>query len=412
MGSGWDVRCPPPRGLVRPVPVDPSGMSGPTVGQAKGPRWRRSSPRLYVPAAVDRTIVEQRILEAAELLPPGGVVTGWAALRPAGGGYFDGRDPADLRELPVPLLVPADRKLRARAGILVIRRPVDPGDTTLLHGIPCARPERAICDEVRRLRELRGAVRVLDMAYAARVTTPARLGGHLRRNPGTHGIRLVRRAFDLADPRSRSPQEVDLRLIWQLDAGLPRPRMNWPVADDGGRYLGKPDLLCPELGVYGEFDGADHRSKRRHRIDVRRHEDFRRVGLEGFVLAGEDLRDTGLVVDRMLPPYDAPGSPRSRGPGGSAPTPGRPEDQSQWLSCRRKKTSFSSSLMSLVPPPKSVSKYSSRGAPGVKSSNIEASSPERFLKPCTPPGGTCTKSPAVNGCQSRPSWMCTSPVRM
>jgi hypothetical protein len=87
--------------------------------------------------------------------------------------------------------------------------------------------------------------------------------------------------------------------VWQLDAGLPRPRMNWPVSDDAGRYLGKPDLLCTELGVYGEYDGADHRSRRRHRVDVRRHDDFRRVGLEGFVVVGEDLRETRLVVDRM-----------------------------------------------------------------------------------------------------------------
>ncbi|HEX7716017.1 MAG TPA: hypothetical protein VF416_01920 [Marmoricola sp.] len=299
MASRWDVRCPPPRGLVRPVPIDPRGVTGPTAGQAKGPRWRRSSPRLYVPAEVDPSRVEQRILEQAQLLPPGGVVTGWAALRLAGGGYFDGLDPGDLHELPVPLLVPPERKVRARSGIVVIRRPLDLDDTTVLHGIPCARPERAVADEVRRLGELRSAVRVLDMAYAAGLTTPAGVDGHLRRTGRTHGIRLLREALELGDLRSRSPQEVDLRLVWQLDAGLPRPRMNWPLADDDGRYLGKPDLLGPELGVYGEFDGADHRSRRRHRSDVRRHEDFRRVGLEGFVVVGEDLRDTALVVDRM-----------------------------------------------------------------------------------------------------------------
>jgi hypothetical protein len=299
MGSTWDVRCPPPRALVVPVPVDPEGLAGPTMGQAKGPRWRRSSPRLYVPADVDRTLVEQRILEESQALPPGGVVTGWAALRLAGGGYFDGRDPSDVRDLPVPLLIPTDRKIRARTGIVVIRRPVAADETTTWHGIPCARPERAICDEIRRLGELRPAVRAIDMAYAAGVTTPARLAGHLRRVKRMHGVRLVRDAYALADVRSRSPQEADLRLVWQLDAGLPRPRMNWPVADDDGRYLGKPDLLCPELGVYGEYDGADHRSRGRHRVDVRRHEDFRRVGLEGFVVVAGDLQDVPLVVDRM-----------------------------------------------------------------------------------------------------------------
>ena len=299
MGSAWDVRCPPPSALVLPVPVDPLGLIGPTMGQAKGPRWRRSSPRLYVPAEVDRSVVEQRILEEAQLLPPGGVVTGWAALRLAGGGYVDGRDPTDLSELPVPLLIPPDRKIRPRPGTVVIRRPVADEDTTTWHGIPCARPERAICDEIRRLAELRPAVRVIDMAYAARLTTPARLDDHVRRAAGAHGVRLLRAAVALADVRSRSPQEVDLRLVWQLDAGMPRPRMNWPVGDDSGRYLGKPDLLCAELGVYGEYDGADHRSKGRHRVDVRRHDDFRRAGLEVFVVVGADLHDVPLVVERM-----------------------------------------------------------------------------------------------------------------
>ena len=249
MGSGWDVRCPSPAGLVRPVPVDPAGIDGPTAGQAKGPRWRRSSPRLYVPAEVDRSVVEQRILEEAQALPPYGVVTGWAALRLAGGGYFDGREPTDLHELPVPLLVPVDRKIRSRPGIVVVRRPVDVDDTTTLHGVPCARAERAICDEIRRVGQLRAAVRVIDMAYAAQLTTPDRLREYLAARNGRHGIRLARAAHALADPRSRSPQEVDLRLVWQLDARLPRPRMNWPIADDAGRYLGKPDLLCEQLGV-------------------------------------------------------------------------------------------------------------------------------------------------------------------
>jgi hypothetical protein len=51
-----------------------------------------------------------------------------------------------------------------------------------------------------------------------------------------------------------------MRLIWTLDAQLPPPLCNWPLADLARNYLGRPDLLCPELGIYGEFDGADHRT--------------------------------------------------------------------------------------------------------------------------------------------------------
>ena len=72
----WRPRCATPRALVVPVPIDPDGYHGPTRGQAAGPRWRRTSPGLYVPVEASRS-VEQRIVEAAGHLPPGGMVTGW-----------------------------------------------------------------------------------------------------------------------------------------------------------------------------------------------------------------------------------------------------------------------------------------------------------------------------------------------
>jgi hypothetical protein len=49
----------------------------------------------------------------------------------------------------------------------------------------------------------------------------------------------------------------------------------------------------------GDFDGADHRTIRRHRRDVRREDLFRRVGLEYFAVVGADLDDEQLVRDRM-----------------------------------------------------------------------------------------------------------------
>jgi hypothetical protein len=48
------------------------------------------SPGFYLPREIDRDVVEQRILEEAMRLPPGGAVTCWAALRMAGGNFFDG----------------------------------------------------------------------------------------------------------------------------------------------------------------------------------------------------------------------------------------------------------------------------------------------------------------------------------
>ncbi|QWZ08552.1 hypothetical protein KRR39_01370 [Nocardioides panacis] len=75
---------------MHPVTLDPDGVSGPTRGAARGRAWRRSSHGLYVPASADDDLPEQRIVEQAARLPPGGAVTGWAACRLHGAAFFDG----------------------------------------------------------------------------------------------------------------------------------------------------------------------------------------------------------------------------------------------------------------------------------------------------------------------------------
>ncbi|MCZ4498690.1 MAG: hypothetical protein JWQ74_1243 [Marmoricola sp.] len=293
----WRPRCKPPSSLVTPVPVDPAGVRGPTEGQARGPHWRRTTSGRYVPAAVPRT-VEQRILEQSVRLPPGGAVTGWAALRLHGGGFFDGTlDGATL--LDVPLVLAPGSTLRRRPGSRFTRERLPPADVTAVHGIRVTTPARATFDEMRAQPDLRSAVVVLDMALAARVLTLNGFHQFLAERAGWPGITRVRESLEHADPGSMSPQESRLRLIWVLDAGYPRPRCNVAVGDAEGRFVGTPDLLCESLAVVGEYDGAFHRARKRHRSDVRREAGFRQCGLETFTVVGEDLYDVPLVVARM-----------------------------------------------------------------------------------------------------------------
>ena len=99
MAHRWDPIAPPVTGLVRPVRVDPTGLTGPTRGQARGTAWRSIAPGLVVAADVSHELVETRILEAFALVGTRAVITGWAALRLHGGGFFDGlhRDDRTLR---------------------------------------------------------------------------------------------------------------------------------------------------------------------------------------------------------------------------------------------------------------------------------------------------------------------------
>src|SRR4051794_19027250 len=68
------------RGVV-PVRADRLGRAGPTPKAPRGPRWRRTSHGFHVPAYVDSSRVDQRIVEAAAVLQEHhGGVTGWAGL--------------------------------------------------------------------------------------------------------------------------------------------------------------------------------------------------------------------------------------------------------------------------------------------------------------------------------------------
>lgn len=232
-------------------------------------------------------------------MPRSGAVTGWAALRLHGAGYFDGVAADGRSELPVPLVVPPGTGLASRPGTTVHRERIDPDERTVPYGIPATSPARATFDAARRAGEVRAAVAVLDMALASGLVTRAGFERYLASKAGWTGLRQVRSALELADPRSMSPKETALRMIWVLDAGLPRPRCNWPVARDSGEFIGRPDILCEEVAVVGEFDGAGHRTRSQQRDDLRRDDDFRSVGLEPFRVVGADLDDRRLVLSRI-----------------------------------------------------------------------------------------------------------------
>ncbi|MCW2768052.1 MAG: hypothetical protein JWO11_4011 [Nocardioides sp.] len=298
MAHRWDPKAPRVVGLVRPVRVDPTGQTGPTRGQAQGGRWRRTSTGFYVRSNLTDERVEQRILEQSMRISATGAVTGWAALRLHGGNFFDGLARDGKTRLPVPIAAASDR-FEAHPDIVRIREPLVPAEVVVRHGVRCTIVARAVFDEMRRVGEVREAVVVMDMAAAADLISIPSMQAYAAARSGRKGTRLVLAALDLADGGSRSPAETRFRLIWELDAGWPRPLTNRWIFDLDGRFLGVPDLLDPDLGIVGEYDGADHRGIARHRRDVRREDAFRRAGLEYVEVVGSDLHDPPLVVERM-----------------------------------------------------------------------------------------------------------------
>lgn len=298
MPHHWDPFAAPVAGLVWPSGIDASGCTGPTRGQSQGPRWRRTSPGQFVATSVSDALVEQRILEAYAGAGPDAVVTGWASLRLQGGGYFDGVAGDGLTRLPVPIAANGQR-LKSREGVLVSRFLVPADEIVVVHGIRCATVERALYDEMRRLRGPRGRAVAVDMACAAQLTSINRMRRYVATRRWYRDCRVLQPSLDLADERCRSPQEAWFRMIWELDAGWGRPLCNREVFHEKGWLIGVPDLLDPHRGIVGEFAGADHRDIDRHESDIAREADFRAVGLEYVEVVGRDLRRRWLVVNRL-----------------------------------------------------------------------------------------------------------------
>lgn len=302
------MTTPPPRtplritrpGLVVPVRVDRSGTGiGPTKAEAASGRdWRRTSRGLYVPVHVDGTIPEQRIIEAGAVLPAYGGVTGWASLCWQGATWFDGLTAGGAERLPVDLAVPF-QTIRSQRGIAVCQEGLDPRDLVMVDGLPVTTAVRSAFFMMRHARSLREAVTALDMAAYSDLVSVEEAWVYAEAHPAWTGVPQAREAIALADENAWSPPEVSTRLIWVLDAQLPRPRCNQPVFDLRGNHVGTPDLLDPVAGVVVEYDGALHLAGEQRVVDVTREEAFRRVGLEYLTVLSSHLSDRDRTAARM-----------------------------------------------------------------------------------------------------------------
>lgn len=286
-----------------PVAIDPTGVAGPTKGQAEGSKWRRTSRGFYVPNEVDGSLVEQRILEATAVLPSYGGVTGWAALCWMGGHWFSGFGLGGTTELPVRLATGAT-VIRAQPGIRPSTERLDPRDLTSFDSLSVTTAVRSVCFEMRYAPSERRAVVDLDMAAYSDLVSLAELGEFADRHSGWTGIPQCRSALTHADENSWSPRETLMRLVWTMDAGLPRPLCNVPVFDRNGRHIGTPDLLDPAAGVIGEYDSSLHLEGRQRHKDVSREGDFRSLGLEYATMLAGDWGNTRGFIRRLHGAYE------------------------------------------------------------------------------------------------------------
>jgi very-short-patch-repair endonuclease len=249
---------------------------------------------------VDPDVPEQRVVEAAALLPVAGAVTGWGALRLHGATFFDGLAADGATRLPVQLVAGPHHGRRAADGVRWLQDRLDPEDVVVRAGVRVTVPERATFDVMRTAHDVRAATVGLDMAVAAELTSIARMGRFIGRHPGWVGAPQARAGLRLGSEHSRSPQETGLHLVWRLDARLPPPLLNRAVfSRRTGRMLGVADLLDVEAGLVVEFDGADHAGAARRSRDAGREGGLRDHGLEVERVSGYDMHRVPTLVRRL-----------------------------------------------------------------------------------------------------------------
>lgn len=281
---------------VRPVRASALLATRITSRMLEGPRWRRATHGLYLPADLDPPVADtptQRIVETAAILPPGGAIGGWAAAYASGVDALDG----DRGREPVVVILPPGLHRMAQPGLRYVRAALRPGELQTLADIPFTRELRTACDLARGAPDLTEAVVAVDAMLAARAVTHESLHRRLNRLSGQRGVRQARQAVELSRTRTRSPWESRLRMVYVLDLGLPMPLVNRAVFDLDGTFLGAPDLLDEAAGLALEFDGAQHREREQHRADNVREEGLERRGL---ILVRADKSDISEYRSQLL----------------------------------------------------------------------------------------------------------------
>lgn len=297
--SGIGPREGLPPGLVWPARRGAEG--GPTEWQTRNGSFRAVGGGLWVSAAVEAS-VRQRVVQAAARLPAHGAVTGWAALSWLGARWFEGTGPGQSQR-PVTLALGSRHSLRPDDRMRVSQELVPVGAIRRVRGIRVTSPLWSVAFEMRHARTDEDAVVAFEMAAYDDLVSVAELSCFIDDALWIRcGVQRVRDLVAHLEENSWSPQESVMRRTWE-GGGFGRPLANCPVFDLAGRFVGTPDLLDAEAGVFGMYDGALHLAGDVRHADVAKEAAYRALGLEGVTMMAGDLADRGAFEHRLRGAY-------------------------------------------------------------------------------------------------------------
>jgi hypothetical protein len=292
----WDRKLQPDRQGIRPVAWS-KALDSSEIRELRSGRWRRSSHGRYVPVNTDRG-PSQRVLEAHAILGSSGAVGGWAAAHWLGAPFNDGLDPAGIEMRPVLLCIGPTRHLARQSGIELSREKLASLEILMVRDLRVTNPVRTAFDLARRAPSLAEAVVSIDTLLECGLITQDDLREYMRPLHRWNGIPQARQALTLSRVGVRSPPETRIRVVWEIDAGLPPLLINVPVYALDGRLLGIADALDPESATVVEYDGEEHEIPENRASDHRRDRLFADHGLQVVRVDKHRMRGrTELIQD-------------------------------------------------------------------------------------------------------------------
>ncbi len=262
MACGWPlrVRCPSHNDLRMTAPrISPALRDRPFRGRdavssglvsasrLRGQEFRRVLQGAYVPAS---TVIDHgiRCQAAALLLPSCAALTGHSAA------WWYSVEFARA-DAPVMMAMPPGARVDGPRGVKVHRTPAAESDVCIVDSMRVTVPSRA-CWDAATLSDLSAALVTVDGMLHRGVVSPADLARRLVAGAGIWGVRRAREVFDLADGRSESPPETQVRLLLHRSE-IPEPIPQFEVRLNG-RFVARVDFAWPDCRVILEYDGAHH----------------------------------------------------------------------------------------------------------------------------------------------------------
>jgi hypothetical protein len=268
----------------------------PIRGEVRAVGYRRVSHGLYLRLTPGLSADKEFMRDLTawlKVLPEGAVFTHVTAARLLGWQL-----PSLPEQVPVFAAVEADDNRPRRSG-LICSRLVRPTRPVVAHTLPVEEPEEILLRAARDMGMI-DLVIMIDSARRQEVVNEKRLLALLAtRRPG---VRPLRMAWSLSDPRADSGPESVLRLFHDCIDVPVEPQAK--LYDESGNLVGQADLLVTGTAFLHEYDGAGHRAKGQQRTDLRRGRGLSgtKYVRNGFTL--DDLLNHPLVtmheIDRLL----------------------------------------------------------------------------------------------------------------